>query len=104
MSGPVAAIGDFLMPLARLVLVFDPLGLAGDALALGSGRRRGMRCGVRGEGFAEDVADLVGPAAIMLHDFVDNLSHGGPRRICRNRLSLSADTGKQQVLPSFAAC
>jgi hypothetical protein len=31
---------------------------------------------VRWESFAQNIADLVGPAAIVLDDFVDNFRHG----------------------------
>jgi hypothetical protein len=45
-------------------------------LAFGGGGCGGVRGGMGGKGFAQDVADLVGPATVVLDDFVDHFRHG----------------------------
>lgn len=76
--GPISALGDFAVPMSGFVFVFNALGLSGMPLAF----RRGGRCGVRGrmrrESFAQNVADLVGPATVVLDDFVNDLGHVVP--------------------------
>ena len=78
--GPIGALGHLFMPARGFVFVLNTFGLPGVALSLGRSRRRGVRRRVGGESFAQNVAHLVGPAAIVLHDFVDNFRHlRGPR-------------------------
>jgi hypothetical protein len=64
------------MPDALVVLILDGFGGAGQLL-LGRGPlSRGDRGLVAEKGFRVDAARLVGPAAVMLHDLVDDLCHG----------------------------
>src|ERR1700730_11597899 len=77
--GAVAAGGGFGVPLAVGGFVFDRLGSAGHALlgggAPGGGKRRGMgRVGV-----GKHDIDGIGPAAVMLNDFVGDVRHWGTR-------------------------
>lgn len=71
--GAILAGGDFAMLAAIGSLVFDVGRLAGDLLLGGGGLGRGQGVIVGGEGFREHVADLVGPAAIVLDDTIDDL-------------------------------
>src|SRR5262245_42975307 len=73
--GPIAATGGLDVPLALLVLVFDDLGEARHALLLGRSLG-GCQClRVGGEGLRENAVDLVGPAAVMLDDFIRDVRH-----------------------------
>src|SRR6202023_4261596 len=55
---------------------FDRLGTAGHALP-GAGARGGGQCrGVGRKRFGKYAADRVGPAAVMLNDFVGDMTHG----------------------------
>ena len=66
------------MPASVLVLVLDDLGASGHALLLGCSLRRRQRRRVRREGLGEHAVDLVGPAAVVLDDFVRDVRHHSP--------------------------
>src|SRR5665213_3769203 len=74
----VAAGGGFGMPAALLVLVLYFLGVAGDGLFDRRRLGRGECCGVARERLREHAIDLVGPAAVVLDDFVCDFRHGLP--------------------------
>ena len=74
--GAVAAGRGLGVPFAVGGLVFDRLGTAGHAL-LGGGAPGGGQCrGVGRKRFGKYAADRVGPAAVMLNDFVGDMTHG----------------------------
>ena len=89
--GPVVAGIDLDMPYAFIVLLLDGFGGAGQLL-LGRGPlRSGNRGFVAGKGSGKNAARPVCPAAVMLHDLIDNLGHcnsppfGCVRTIAHNR-------------------
>src|SRR5690348_1308898 len=71
----------FLMPVAGIVLVFDRGLSAWRALLGGCSRRGGMGCAAGGEGLGKDIADLVGPSAVMLDNGVSDTAHGALLRL-----------------------
>src|SRR5262249_24460000 len=76
--GTIRAFRNLLVPVAGLVLVFDSFGGAGVTLALGGGRGGGVSVPMSWEGFRQHVANLIGPAAIVLDDLVNHLRHELP--------------------------
>src|SRR4030088_1831481 len=73
--GAVAAGGGLGVPFAIGRFIFDGLGTAGHALFGGGAFGCGECCGVGREGFRKHAIDGVGPAAVMLHDFVGDVGH-----------------------------
>src|SRR4029077_19940115 len=78
---PVGAGGELAVPFARGVLIFDPLGGAGDLL-LGSGNL-GSRDRIRtgGEGLRVGGPHLIGPAPVVLDDLIGDPAHGSLRAV-----------------------
>src|SRR5271167_5175621 len=74
---PIVAAFRFLMPSAGAVLVLDRAPLPRRALLLRCSRGGGVSRLVSGEGLRKDVADLVGPSAVVLDDRVGDMAHGG---------------------------
>src|SRR6185437_14277683 len=75
---------------AGSVLILDRAGLAGDALLPGGSFGGGVGGLAGGEGLGKDVADLIGPSAVMLDDGVNDMAHGAflsLRRLVRSRWS-----------------
>src|SRR4051794_24131400 len=73
--GTITAGGGLGVPLALCVLVLDLLAIAGHTLLLRcrlSGRQ-GLR--MRRERLREHTVDLVGPATIVLDDFIRHVRH-----------------------------
>src|SRR5262249_1286446 len=62
-------------PLALLVLVFDHFGIARDALLFRCGPGGRQRLRMRREGLRKHAFDLVGPAAVVLDDFIRHMRH-----------------------------
>src|SRR5215470_14717386 len=63
----------FTVPLALFILVLDCFRVTGKFLLRGGRLRRGERFGVGRKGFRKHAIDLVGPATVMLNDFVSNI-------------------------------
>src|SRR6266702_8305873 len=94
---PVAAIGGFGEPLALGGLVLDRLGAAGHALLGGGAAGGGEGGGMGRERFRKYAVDGVGPATVVLDDFVGHVAHRGtwlprgeagvnaPAILCQNR-------------------
>jgi hypothetical protein len=76
---PVAAARGLAVPAAVLVLPFDRLRAAGDALLGGSAPRGGERLGVGRKRLGEHAADRVGPAVVVADDLVGDVGHRSPR-------------------------
>src|SRR6516225_7685384 len=74
----VSAAGGFRVPLALVILVLDSFRVAGDFLLLGGRPRRSERLGMGREGFRKHTVDFIGPAAVVLDNFVGDLRHGRP--------------------------
>src|SRR6202012_5799055 len=71
----IVAARELLMPLARGVFVLDLAGFAGNAL-LGRGPRGGLVGRLpRREPLGKNVADLIGPTAVVLDDLVGDVGH-----------------------------
>src|SRR5690606_18645753 len=68
--GLIFALGLFPVPLPVGRLVFDLCRLAFLLMLRRSDFRRSAGIGMRGECFGKDIAELVGPASIMLHDLI----------------------------------
>src|SRR5229473_4718323 len=93
----VAAGGGFGVPLAVGGFVFDRLGSAGHAL-LGGGAPGGGKCrGMGRERFGKHAIDGIGPAAVVLDDFVGDVGHWGTRSL----LVRGAVTGGERVVHSM---
>jgi hypothetical protein len=56
--------------MAKRILVFNGLIGTGQLMEMSGGLGRGHRFRMAGERFGEDVADLVGPPPVMLHNFI----------------------------------
>src|SRR4051812_14558866 len=77
--GPVAAGGGLGVPFAVRGFIFDHLGASRHPL-LGRGMfGRGKRRGMGRESLRKCAVDGIGPAAIMLNDFVGDIGHRGTR-------------------------
>src|SRR5262249_5160441 len=74
----VSAAGGFRVPLALVILVLDSFRVAGDFLLLGGRPRRSERLGMGRERFRKHAVDFIGPAAVVLDNFVCNVRHGTP--------------------------
>jgi hypothetical protein len=74
-GGPVVAAVGFGVPLSLLVLELDDGGSAGHFLLRRRGPRRLERGRVGGLGFREHALRFVGPAAVVLDDFVCDFGH-----------------------------
>src|SRR5712671_1857606 len=80
--GPVAASGRFGVPFAVGGLIFDRLGTAGHALFGGGALGSAKRCGMGRERLRKHAIHGVGPAAVMLNDFVGDVGHWGELVSC----------------------
>jgi hypothetical protein len=74
--GPIVAARDFLVPFAVRVFPGNGAGLARHVLFGGGAQRRAARRIVRGECLGKNAVELIGPAAVMLDDVIDDLGHG----------------------------
>src|SRR5215472_5341571 len=74
--GAIVAAGNFLVPLAVTVFPGNGARLPWHMLFGGGALRRAARRLMRGKCFGERAADLIGPAAVMFDDAIDDLGHG----------------------------
>src|SRR5437879_4248267 len=82
-GGPIVAAVGFAVPLSLVVLELDDGGRAGHFLLRRRGPRRPERGRVGGIGLREHALRFVGPAAVVLDDFVCDFGH---RSTCGMRL------------------
>src|SRR6266568_613267 len=73
--GTIAAGGGLGVPLVLCILVFDHLAVAWHALLVGRGLGSRQRFRMRREGLREHAVNLVGPAAVVLDDFIRHMRH-----------------------------
>src|SRR5271156_516918 len=93
----------FLMPAAQTVLVFDRTALAGRPLLARRPGGGGVGRLAGGEGLRIDVADFIGPAAVVLDDSVGEMAHGGEPSLKLFASPMTRQSAKRARRPAHLA-